>query len=553
MTGFGIFAVTPDGTGLVQSLDSQLSASLHVVGWGPTELTRALGSPIVIMLASPVVCLVLWKFGPFGKRQLRPIAVTAVAGLVAWLPAVVVRRPSPGHLGDLSAANTTSFPSIAAAMIATLVLTTIAAAGIRARLGMRVTIVGVGIGAISARLLTASAWPMDELAGVLVGLLIYRLLDGSIIRHQPSSPLARRSRHLGAVTVAAMLAIGVPVGWSYVTILRASGDATVDQRTVEWLRDNGLTPLVDRGESWWLWRNLPSPTATIAELPAPPITTNITASADSQLPPALAATIQPSLPGEGIWTAATADSAGRPQIATTTLRPDPSHPSIVAGVAWINAATTKLTLIAGTRQPGGGAGPDGGHVPAASLGSLLAVFNSGYKMKDTPGGALIEGRTTRTMVDGLATLAVRKDGTATVGEWGTDLSASQGYIGLRQNLHLMVRNGVIIEGVTTNAGGKWGTVRNTLPTWRSGVGVTATGDLLYVGGNHLTLAVLANALVHAGAVTAMELDIHRGMVTFNLFTHQPKLTGHKLLPDMTRPADRYLSADWRDFVMVTSR
>ena len=51
----------------------------------------------------------------------------------------------------------------------------------------------------------------------------------------------------------------------------------------------------------------------------------------------------------------------------------------------------------------------------------------------------------------------------------------------------------------------------------------------------------------------MELDIHKGMVTFNLFTRQPALVGHKLLPDMTRPADRYLDTDWRDFIMVTSR
>ncbi|TPW10156.1 MAG: hypothetical protein FD127_3877 [Acidimicrobiaceae bacterium] len=64
--------------------------------------------------------------------------------------------------------------------------------------------------------------------------------------------------------------------------------------------------------------------------------------------------------------------------------------------------------------------------------------------------------------------------------------------------------------------------------------------------------MLANALVDAGALTAMELDIHKGMVTFNLFTHHPELTGHKLLPDMTRPADRYLTPDWRDFIMVTA-
>jgi hypothetical protein len=117
----------------------------------------------------------------------------------------------------------------------------------------------------------------------------------------------------------------------------------------------------------------------------------------------------------------------------------------------------------------------------------------------------------------------------------------------------MIANGQIVDGVAGNAGGRWGTVHNALPTWRSGLGVTAAGDLVYVAGNDLTLGVLADALLASGAVNAMELDIHNQMVTFNLFTHDPDLVGHKLLPNMPRPANRYLTTDWRDFVMVTSR
>ena len=115
----------------------------------------------------------------------------------------------------------------------------------------------------------------------------------------------------------------------------------------------------------------------------------------------------------------------------------------------------------------------------------------------------------------------------------------------------MVVAGQMVNGVATNAGGKWGTVANTLPTWRSGLGVTANGDLVYVAGNQLTLGVLANTLIRAGAVTAMELDIHSGMVTFNLFTHEGGgIQGHKLLPNMTKSANRYLQPDWRDFFVV---
>ena len=261
--------------------------------------------------------------------------------------------------------------------------------------------------------------------------------------------------------------------------------------------------------------------------------------------------LTPVLSGEGHWIIVASDRGGAAQIATTTLRPDPKHPTLVAAVAWISQTTTRLQLVAGMREPGGGPGAAGATIPAADRSDVLAAFNSGYRMKDTPGGALVEGRQVRTMQPGLATVAIRPDGTATVGAWGTDLDPAAHYSALRQNLHLMVVAGQMVNGVATNAGGRWGTVANTLPTWRSGLGVTANGDLVYVAGNQLTLGVLANTLIRAGAVTAMELDIHSGMVTFNLFTHEGGgVQGHKLLPNMTKSANRYLQPDWRDFFVV---
>ena len=552
---FGVFAVTPDGTGLVQSGDSRLAAVLHVAGWHRTALVDALGSPSAILIGSLIACVVVWERSGRCQRHVQPIVVTGAAAIAAWIPAAVIRRPSPGRLGDLSAANATSFPSIAAAMLTTATLTTLACAGVRMNPRARRTTIAVAILVPTmTRLMTASSWPFDEIAGVLVGCLVARAAN-SAQYGAPRGVRRRRShsRQFAAIVTVALAALLVPMCRSYFILLTAPGNAAVDQRTIEWLREGGLSPLVDRGESWWLWRHLPSPTATIHSLAPPPVRAAVLTQRSSQLPPSIRSALTPSLPGEGVWTIAAADPMGRPQIATSIFRPDVTHPSLVAGVAWMNSALTRFTLIAGTRQPGGGVGPAGGHVPTSLRDSLLAAFNSGYKMNDTPGGSLIEGHATKSMIDGIATFAVRADGTATVGEWGTDLTADQAYVGLRQNLHLVVVDGVAVSGLATNAGGRWGTVRNTLPTWRSGLGVTAKGDLLYVAGNNLTLAVLGDSLVRAGAVTAMELDIHRGMVTFNLFTQQPSLKGHNLLPNMTSSADRYLSTDWRDFIMVTSR
>ena len=44
-TAVGIFAVTPDGTGLAQGFDSSLSRALHVANVRPTDLTNQLGTP----------------------------------------------------------------------------------------------------------------------------------------------------------------------------------------------------------------------------------------------------------------------------------------------------------------------------------------------------------------------------------------------------------------------------------------------------------------------------------------------------------------------------
>jgi hypothetical protein len=551
---FGIFCVTPDGTGFVQAFDSRLSSMLSVRRWAASGLVDALTSAAVPFVLSLIVCVVRFHRDQRWSRRVRPTLVTVLAATVAWVPATIVRRPSPGHLGDLLASNATSFPSVTAAMLAALALEWSAARTERFTATCRTIAFAIASSLVMLRVLISSSWPLDELAGLLVGALTFGILrpTRSVGRTRRFRSKAQRLRR--RIGVAVVLAtIVVPVGSSFAAGMRASGNAAVDQRLVEWLRGNGLSPLVDRGESWWLWRHLPSPTATIAELPPPAVTVIRSSDAHGLLPTAVESLISPALPNEGVWNVAAADGTGRPQIATTSFRPDRAHPSLVAAVAWMSSARTHFSLVAGTKQPGNGLGASEGKVPDASLPALLAAFNSGYKMKDTPGGTLIEGRTTRTMVDGLATLAIRPDGTAVVGEWGKDLTADQGYVGLRQNLHLMVRDSRLVGGVDTNAGGRWGTVRNTLPTWRSGLGMTASGDLIYVAGNNLTLGVLADALLRAGAVTAMELDIHRGMVTYNIFTHEPQIAGHKLLDDMQGSANRYLETDWRDFIYVTAR
>ena len=73
---------------------------------------------------------------------------------------------------------------------------------------------------------------------------------------------------------------------------------------------------------------------------------------------------------------------------------------------------------------------------------------------------------------------------------------------MRQNLSLLVDNGQVMSVGGSGSGTQWGlTVNNAFFVPRSGVGITAKGDIVYVGGAALSVNTLAQLLKQAGAVT----------------------------------------------------
>jgi hypothetical protein len=244
----------------------------------------------------------------------------------------------------------------------------------------------------------------------------------------------------------------------------------------------------------------------------------------------------------------------RPFIWASWFRPDPQSTSVTVGVARIDQTRVRAQLIAGTRDPGG-TWPEGARVPSNEQGRLVAAFNAGFKFGDTRGGFATDGRTTKPLVDGLATAVIDTRGRLTVERWTGGPTLPAGLRAARQNLDLIVTDGQPVPGLLDASERRWGTSRTQLQyTWRSAIGTTADGHLLYAAGNDIDLADLASALAHAGAVTAMQLDIHAALVTFNAFHPGPRgPIGEKLLPAMTRPASRYLVADQRDFFALLAR
>ncbi|MFN0096168.1 MAG: hypothetical protein ACKVVT_15510 [Dehalococcoidia bacterium] len=263
--------------------------------------------------------------------------------------------------------------------------------------------------------------------------------------------------------------------------------------------------------------------------------------------------------GEGVWT-----PVGLPRttpedfvMARTFIRPDKSRPYAVVGVLAIDQRRIRLTAVPGTEHPGGDRGVKGaGVIPQADLSSLLVAFNGGFQGTHGGFGMWAEGREFRPLRKGLASLAIRKDGTMAMGEWGRSLSWSDDFAAVRQNAVLLVDD-CEVSPRTTEGNDTWGYVQvNSAEfiTWRSAVGLTKDGNLLVAAGNSLSAATLAQALWAAGACAAMQLDINTPYVLISTFFPKPdgSLESKRFLDSMPDSPARWFKTQSRDFFYVVS-
>ncbi len=268
------------------------------------------------------------------------------------------------------------------------------------------------------------------------------------------------------------------------------------------------------------------------------------------------------LPGEGQWHPVGRTVDGIPAMYAAYLRPNTVNTSLVTGVAWMDTTLLGATLYAGSIVPSPGPPwPNQAPIPSAALSTLDAAFNSGFRMQDSQGGFYLDGMTSPgyPLVPGAASFVITADGTATVGAWGTDVKMSPNVVAVRQNLALIVVNGQPVLGLDANDNHRWGnTLGGAVQVWRSGVGVTSNGALVFVAGSGLSIVDLANLLARAGAVRAMELDINTDWVNFTSFAPPPgqlasPLNGAKLTHDEVAQPSRYFAPLSRDFITMSVR
>jgi hypothetical protein len=185
---------------------------------------------------------------------------------------------------------------------------------------------------------------------------------------------------------------------------------------------------------------------------------------------------------------------------------------------------------------------------------LLGAFNGGFLMGSGclpcgVGGMEVAGQVLVPLVSGMTSLVLDPNGTASMGVWGQDFPpAGAAVYSVRQTLPPLVSGGQPSPNVSNVFA--WGaTLGGGLLTARSAVGIDARGNLLYAGSMSALPSDVANALVSAGAVTAMQLDINPEWVQADT-APSPGGPLSAAVPNQNRPATQYLSGWTRDYVTV---
>ena len=226
----------------------------------------------------------------------------------------------------------------------------------------------------------------------------------------------------------------------------------------------------------------------------------------------------------------------------------------VVYVARIDPRKVALALYPGTSEPPVAVPRGPASIPPAQRWRLLATFNGGFKYTSigSENGFSVDGHTYVWLKRGLGTLLEYRDGRVDVESWHGGPLPPRSVVFARQNLPLIVDRGRPAAGIDN--GSLWGATLGHLPAvWRTGIGVDAHGDLVYVASSDLTASGLAAALLRVGAVRAIELDINPEWPTFIIYGHRGGLHSWMFVPNSQQSPRRYLSPDSRDFFAVYRR
>ncbi|MGA9857078.1 MAG: hypothetical protein WBQ18_04395 [Solirubrobacteraceae bacterium] len=269
--------------------------------------------------------------------------------------------------------------------------------------------------------------------------------------------------------------------------------------------------------------------------------------------------------------------AARPHIgppvllaAATASAPTGFVPVMTVGgatAAWV-ARTPALTLLSfdqhlvglhlhsGTIDAGSTGWRWGPTIAGSERRSVVAAFNGAFRLDTGAGGFESYGRVAAPLQPGAGSIVTYSDGTTDIGAWDQGVpAAGRKVVSVRQNLHLLIDAGRAAP--TVGCDSCWGaTLGGIADPARSGLGITADGHLIWVGGEHVTVTALSDALLSARVVRAVELDINPEWVAGYLYRHGPgagALTPVQVVAGQPGVPGQFLGPYGRDFFVVAGR
>jgi Phosphodiester glycosidase len=340
--------------------------------------------------------------------------------------------------------------------------------------------------------------------------------------------------------------------------LAAPGSGSMPSKLAEWARDHYLGPVVTFGE--WLTYQPPKaggkPSFSLAVPSTAPTRYKHAKGFQPIIPKRLASSAGTPLAGEGQWRVLETVKR-QPAMFGTFLRPSSVYTSYVAGIVSIDQRLVSFQLRPGAEDPGPGNWHAQPWIPPGTRAGLLATFNGGFKLDTAGGGFYLNGVSRGALIKGAASVVYYRNGTIKIGEWGRDVSMTPDVVGVRQNLKLIVDHGRVPAAVNNDVLGAWGaTLGGGYYVWRSGLGTTADGRVIFVYGPALDVQELASLLQRAGAVEALQLDINPYWMSYEYYqakSHPADPAPVNLLPTQQQTAYRYYSVYSRDFTAVYSR
>jgi hypothetical protein len=223
---------------------------------------------------------------------------------------------------------------------------------------------------------------------------------------------------------------------------------------------------------------------------------------------------------------------------------------------YFNHGLVALALHSGTIDAGSSGWHYGPSVIDGERRSLVAAFNGAFKLETGSGGFESYGRTASPLQRGLGSIVTYADGTTNIGAWGEGVpSHASRVVSVRQNLSLLIDHGVAAG--TVECVSCWGATLGGGPdVARSALGITADGQLVWAGGEGLSVASVTEGLLKAKVVRAVELDINPQWVAGYLYRHRGpgrSLEAIPVVPAQTGVPGAFLEPYSRDFFTVLAR